>query len=51
MSLEKFMCWLFGIGFWAMVLFLNVAISQRDDAREVKARIGDSELVCRVVTP
>lgn len=51
MSLEKLMCWLFGIGFWLMVLFLNVALIQRDDAREVKARIGDSELVCRVVAP
>lgn len=51
MTPEKLMCWLFGMGFWVMVLLLNVAISQRDDAREVKARIGDSELVCRVVTP
>lgn len=51
MSAEKLMCWLFGIGFWVMFIMLNFAINQRDEAREVKARLGGSELICRVVKP
>jgi len=51
MSAEKLMCWLFGIGFWVMVVMLNFAISQRDEAREVKAKLGGADLICKVVNP
>jgi len=49
MSHYRFLCWLYGAGFALVFLMLQVAISQRDEARSVRARLGTDELVCKVV--
>lgn len=51
MSIEKLMCWVFGIGFWVMFIVLQFAFSQRDDARQFRAQFNDMQLVCRMVKP
>lgn len=50
MDAYKFIAGLFGFGFLAMVVMANLAFSQRDEALRFRAGMGNSELVCRLVS-
>ncbi|MGA3827278.1 hypothetical protein [Pseudomonas chlororaphis] len=45
------MCWIFGVGFVISIVMTNVAITQRDKARELKVQMGSAEFVCKKVQP
>ncbi|WP_160171138.1 hypothetical protein [Pseudomonas syringae] len=51
MKAERLMLWVFGIGFWAMFILLQLTFEQRDDARQFHAQFNDMQLVCRMVKP
>jgi hypothetical protein len=51
MSIHKFLCWMYGVGFAIAFIMSQVAISQRDDARAFQAQMGGVELVCMAVKP
>jgi hypothetical protein len=51
MSAERFLCWMFGVGFVFAFVMSQFAISQRDEARSFKANLGTNELVCKAVKP
>jgi len=50
MAAYKFMTGLFGLGFLAMFVLANLAFNDRDEALRFRAGMGNSELVCRLVS-